>query len=377
MHGGGVFRSTDYGNTWAAANTGLTNLRVYALAINSSIPATLYAGTDAGGVFKSSDSGTTWAAANTGVPKLKVYALALDPTGATTLYAGLEYGSVWQMSPSTLSPPPAISGIMPEYGTTAGGTAVTITGTNFVSGASVTIGGTAATSITVVSPTQIAATTPAHVAGAVNVVVTNADAQSATAAGGYTYVVFGSPSSFSATATSTSQVALSWSDVVGATSYEVWRSLLNGPYTLAATTAGTSANDAERNANTTYLYKVRAIGSSGPSAFTAIDPATTMVFTDTSLSGVRITIAHIAELRTAVNAMRAAAGLAAATFTDPTLTAGGTTIKRLHVTELRTALDAARSALLLPAISYTDSTITAGVTAMKSAHLTELRAGTQ
>jgi IPT/TIG domain len=244
-------------------------------------------------------------------------------------------------------------------------------------GASVTIGGTAATSITVVSPTQITATTPAHAAGAVNVVVTNADAQSATLASGFTYVAFGAPSSFSATATSASQVALSWAAVSGATSYEVWRSSLNGPYSLALSPAGTSANDTGLSADTTYLYRVRAIGGAGSSGFSLIDPATTIIFTDPNLSGVFIQAVHINELRTAVNAMRAAAGLQAAVFTDSTLITGGTIIKAAHVSELRTALDAARWALGLPAISYTDPAITAGVTVMKAAHLTELRSGTQ
>ena len=54
-----------------------------------------------------------------------------------------------------------------------GGTAVTITGTNFAAGATVTFGGTAATSVVVVSGTQITATTPAGSAGAVTVTVTN------------------------------------------------------------------------------------------------------------------------------------------------------------------------------------------------------------
>jgi pimeloyl-ACP methyl ester carboxylesterase len=89
----------------------------------------------------------------------------------------------------TTPPAPTISAIAPASGTTGGGTPVSITGTNFASGASVTIGGTVATSITVVSSTQIAATTPAHAAGAVNVIVTNADAQSATLASGFTFVV--------------------------------------------------------------------------------------------------------------------------------------------------------------------------------------------
>ncbi|MEO8035997.1 MAG: IPT/TIG domain-containing protein, partial [Acidobacteriota bacterium] len=269
---------------------------------------------------------------------------------------------------------PTITSINPSGGPAAGGQSVTITGTN-LSGASVTIGGNAAT-VPGTTATTATFTTPAHAVGVVDVTVT-ASGGSATAVGGYTYFPLSTPSSFSATATSNSQVALSWSAVSGATSYEVWRSSLNGPYSLASSPSGTSANDTGLSADTTYLYKVRAIGSAGTSAFTPIDPATTIVFNDPSLSGVRIQVVHIAQLRTAVNAMRAAAGLPAAGFTDATLTAGSTIIKRLHVTDLRTALDGARSAIGLAAISYTDPTITAGSTVMKAAHLTELRAGTQ
>ena len=50
---------------------------------------------------------------------------------------------------------------------------MTITGTGVTAGATVTFGGTAATGVAVVSATSITATTPAHAAGAVNVVVTN------------------------------------------------------------------------------------------------------------------------------------------------------------------------------------------------------------
>jgi hypothetical protein len=64
---------------------------------------------------------------------------------------------------------------------------VTITGTGFLTGATVSLGGTAATGVTVVSSTSITATTAAHTAGAVNVVVTNADTQSGTLTNGYTY----------------------------------------------------------------------------------------------------------------------------------------------------------------------------------------------
>jgi hypothetical protein len=64
--GGGVFKSTDSGGSWTAANTGLPNEQVRALAINPASPATLYAGMANSGVFKTTDSGGNWAAANTG-----------------------------------------------------------------------------------------------------------------------------------------------------------------------------------------------------------------------------------------------------------------------------------------------------------------------
>ena len=86
-------------------------------------------------------------------------------------------------------PAPTVTSISPTSGTTSGGTSVTITGTGFLSGATVSIGGTAATSVTVVSSTSITATTPAHSAGTVNVVVTNTDSQSGTLNNGYTYAL--------------------------------------------------------------------------------------------------------------------------------------------------------------------------------------------
>jgi hypothetical protein len=85
------------------------------------------------------------------------------------------------------NPAPTVSAISPNTGTANGGTAVTVTGTGFLSGAAVTIGGTTATGVTVVSSTSIKATTPAHAAGAANVVVKNTDSQTSALSGGYTY----------------------------------------------------------------------------------------------------------------------------------------------------------------------------------------------
>ncbi len=88
----------------------------------------------------------------------------------------------------TYSNAPVVTGISPGSGTTSGGTPVTISGSNFLSGATVSIGGTAATSVVFVNSAQLTAVTPAHAAGAVNVVVTNPGGLSSTLTNGYTYV---------------------------------------------------------------------------------------------------------------------------------------------------------------------------------------------
>ena len=67
---------------------------------------------------------------------------------------------------------PTVTSVSPNIGPTAGGTSVTITGTNFTGATAVTFGGTAATSFTVNSATSITAVTPEHAAGAVDVRVT-------------------------------------------------------------------------------------------------------------------------------------------------------------------------------------------------------------
>ena len=74
--------------------------------------------------------------------------------------------------------PPTVSSVSPNSGSTSGGTAVTITGTNFAAGATVTFGGAAATNVVVVNSTTITATTPAGSTGAVTVTVTNPGGQS-------------------------------------------------------------------------------------------------------------------------------------------------------------------------------------------------------
>jgi hypothetical protein len=109
---------------------------------------------------------------------------------------------------------PTISAVSPSQGLPAGGTPVTITGTGFASGATVTFGGVAATGVTVVSPTTITATTPAHAVGAVDVVVT-VGSLSATRTGGFTYT--DNPVTTTSSTSSTSGTSTSGTSTSGTT----------------------------------------------------------------------------------------------------------------------------------------------------------------
>lgn len=99
--------------------------------------------------------------------------------------ATLSSGFTYVASPTT----PTITAISPATGPTTGGTIVTITGSAFVTSPAMTVtfGGDSATSVTYVSNTSLFCTTPAHAAGAVNVVVTS-NSLTATATSGFTYV---------------------------------------------------------------------------------------------------------------------------------------------------------------------------------------------
>ncbi len=82
---------------------------------------------------------------------------------------------------------PSISDISPPSGATIGGTSITITGTGFVDGADVTIGGVEATDIVVASSTEITATTPVGTVGPADVIITNSDDGSVDALSAFTY----------------------------------------------------------------------------------------------------------------------------------------------------------------------------------------------
>lgn len=89
------------------------------------------------------------------------YAFIFPPPldGATVAPSGVESGQEIELS-AEVQPAPAIASIAPGSGSIAGGTTVTIAGTNLSGASAVKFGSTPATGFTVESDTQITATAP-------------------------------------------------------------------------------------------------------------------------------------------------------------------------------------------------------------------------
>ena len=83
---------------------------------------------------------------------------------------------------------PTLTGVAPSTGSTAGGTSIALTGTNFAAGMTVTVGGAACTNVTVLSATSATCVTPAGAVGSVAVAVTTTSGTSSLS-GSFTYQV--------------------------------------------------------------------------------------------------------------------------------------------------------------------------------------------
>jgi hypothetical protein len=115
----------------------------------------------------------------------QVTAVAPPGTGSVTVSVTTVGGTADSPSQYTYVPAPAISGLSPAAGPNAGGTSVTITGTNLAGTSAVSFGGKAATNVTVVSATDVTALTPAGT-GTVTVSLTTIGG-TATLPASYTY----------------------------------------------------------------------------------------------------------------------------------------------------------------------------------------------
>lgn len=82
---------------------------------------------------------------------------------------------------------PSVQRLVPDEGGTAGGTVVRAIGYNMRGVTAVSVGGAAATAVTVVNDRELQFTTPARTAGAKDVVITKADGPDTTETAAFTY----------------------------------------------------------------------------------------------------------------------------------------------------------------------------------------------
>jgi len=192
-------------------------------------------------------------------------------------------------------------------------------------------------------------------------------------------MLLGAPSDLAPNATSESQIRLAWTAPNGAVDhYQIERSQsLSGPFMVIGSSPNASFNDNTVSAVHCYLYRVRAIDSFGaPSQPSNMALATAITFEDPDLTAgvTRIRAQHIYDLRDAVNAVRAVAGLPA--FTAWTTSSLETQpVHATDIQELRDNLGPALSALSITVAAYEDSTLATGPngTSIRKRHIEQLR----
>ncbi|MHB8647027.1 MAG: IPT/TIG domain-containing protein [Thermomicrobiales bacterium] len=147
----------------------------------------------AGAAYVFVRSGTTWTQQQKLIANDGVFndafgsAVAVSRDGSTAVIGA--YGKNSNIGAAYVFARPTVTAVSPTSGPTTGGSQVTITGTGFVNGATVTFGNAAATNCVVTNTTTITCTTPPGSAGTVTVAVTNPDSGMGSLAGAYTYVV--------------------------------------------------------------------------------------------------------------------------------------------------------------------------------------------
>jgi photosystem II stability/assembly factor-like uncharacterized protein len=97
---GGIFRSTDYGESWQNVNGTLRDYTIEMIVFDNANPRIAYAATD-GGIYKSFDAGETWQLKHNGFPPQQQYSysmpiscIGINPINHQILYAGTGRGRI-------------------------------------------------------------------------------------------------------------------------------------------------------------------------------------------------------------------------------------------------------------------------------------------
>ena len=123
----------------------------------------------------------------TGIALLRSHGLGCADQGSPTRPSAPPPQSVQQPSPQPTDIQPTVTAIAPRVDSTRGGAWATIIGVDFQPGARVSLGDATVSSWTRDSSTIFVSGTAAHVAGAIDVIVTNPGGLEARLSGGYAY----------------------------------------------------------------------------------------------------------------------------------------------------------------------------------------------
>ncbi len=103
---GKLYKSTNGGGDWLQIDPGWTNTDVLSLAINPVDPDVLYAGTSGaeketaatGGIYQSTDGGNSWTEISSGLTTTHALCLTIHPAVPDTIYTGTYGGGVYHLS---------------------------------------------------------------------------------------------------------------------------------------------------------------------------------------------------------------------------------------------------------------------------------------
>lgn len=194
------------------------------------------------------------------------------------------------------------------------------------------------------------------------------------------------PSGVEASGGNGAQVSVRWEATAGADHYQVERVSRISPESSTVASSNVAAGGAVINftdtvpPGTAYLYRVRAADAAGNlSPLSSVDLATAVAFTDDPLqgrtattAGTKIKAEHLRQLRQAVNAVRALAGLPPASWTHPDPEpAQRRNIYLADVLELRSNLNEALGIVGMQQPFQTDPSLSGGQ--VKAAHFQEIR----
>src|ERR1700752_1735912 len=184
------------------------------------------------------------------------------------------------------------------------------------------------------------------------------------------------PTNLNVTGVQANTVSLSWTPSTGSVDHYTVERTTNittqFQFLTNVSSAATIYNDNSVSNLHSYLYRVRAVSSTGAfSVPSNVAMGTARTFEFANLQGQEIRKQHFYDVRTAINAVRSVANLLPVSWA-PRTDLTGLEVKTDDVQQMRTALDAGLTALGIPVLAYEEATLTSDMF-VRAIHLEQLQ----